>query len=249
MATLKILEFPSQWNGTVNCSGDAYVYRKEIVGEMVRCVSCGYQCDGKTRQVCSCHTYCTLCDCGELDRSSKLRPLPEHVHAGEPPAGLTFHPYKIIQGAMMEHVIEPYCNVAVTNDEANLIMSDVTKKLNGYDSNNGLGVLHSLLVYSDNVDLLMKLLELGVDPELRFVHLPGSKVLHTKEVRKDLNGGTALHFAVRFGRAQCFKALVDAGANLEARTAAGTRINGFVTSSDMKEVIVSFLLKMYSKAS
>jgi ankyrin repeat protein len=150
----------------------------------------------------------------------------------------------------MEHVIEPYCNVAVANDETNLIMTDVTRKLNGYDSTNGLGVLHGLLHGSDNVDLLKKLLELGVDPEQRSMHLPGSEVfLYQEEAGRDLNGGTALHFAVRFGRAQCFKALVDAGANLEARTAAGTRINGLGTSRHMKEVIVSFLLKMYSKAS
>jgi hypothetical protein len=146
----------------------------------------------------------------------------------------------------MENVVAPYVNVAVTNDEANLIMTDVMRKLNGYDTSNGLGVLHGLLVYTDNVNLLMKLLELGVDPELRSVHLPGSKVmLDNREVGKDLNGGTALHFAVRFGRSKCFQALVDAGANLEARTAVGMGINGLETSSDVKEVIVSCFVDKY----
>jgi ankyrin repeat protein len=121
-----------------------------------------------------------------------------------------------------------------------MIMSDVRRKLNGYDPNNGLGVLHGLLVHSDNVDLFIKLLELGLDPELGFVHAPGANAKEGENViLKDLNGGTALHFAVRFGRAKCFHALVDAGANLEAKTAAGVDINGLETTCVMKEVIVS----------
>jgi ankyrin repeat protein len=114
------------------------------------------------------------------------------------------------------------------------------RKLNGYDPNNGLGVLHGFLVHSDNVDLFIKLLELGLDPELRFVHVPGGNTKEgKKEIFKDLNGGTALHFAVRFGRAKCFQALTDAGANLEAKTAAGLGIKGLETTSVMKQVIVS----------
>jgi ankyrin repeat protein len=121
-------------------------------------------------------------------------------------------------------------------------MSDVRRKLNGYDPNNGLGVLHGLLVHSDDVDLLVKLLELGLDPELRFVHVPGANAKEGEnEILKDLNCGTALHFAARFGRAKCFQALVDAGANLDAKTAAGKGVKGLETTCVMKEVIVSCL--------
>jgi hypothetical protein len=238
MATLKILQFPSKWNGAVKCASAAYERDEKIVGKLVRCAKCGYDCDGVTRQVCSCHTYCNHC-C----RSYQYRPLPK-TRNDTPPAGLTFHPYKVIRlsGSPMGDVVAPYVNVAVTNDEANLIMRDVRRKLNGYDSSNGLGVLHGLLVHSDNVDLLMKLLELGLDPELRSVHLSGAKVmLDNEEVGKDLNGGSALHFAVRFGRNKCFQALVDAGANLEAKTAAGAGIGDLETTDAMKEVVVSFL--------
>jgi hypothetical protein len=179
---------------------------------------------------------------------SKLLPLPERRYE-QPPAGMIFHPFKVIEVSLMEYVVAPYVNVAVTSDEANMIMCDVTRKLNGYDPNTGLGVLHGLLRCSDNVNLLMKLLELGLDTELRSVHLSGVKVmLLENEAAKDLDGGTALHFAVRFGRAKCFQALVDAGANLEAKTATGTGIDGLPASSDVKEVIVSCMWQIRGAA-
>jgi hypothetical protein len=188
--------------------------------------------------VCSCHTYCQGC-CLFKDR---LRPLPKKI-GDIPPAGLTFHPFKVVEGSDVELVIAPYVNVSVTDDEADLIMSDVRRKLNGHDPNNGLGVLHGSLVHSDNVDLFAKLLELGLDTELRFVHVPGANVKEGEnEILKDLNGGTALHFAARFGRARCFRALVDAGADVEAKTAAGTAINELETTCVLNEVVVSCLL-------
>jgi ankyrin repeat protein len=175
-----------------------------------------------------------------------LRPLPKHRN-DTPPAGLTFHPFKVVGSrSPIEDVVAPYVNVAVTNNEADLIMNDVRRKLNGYDPNNGLGVLHGLLVHSDNVDLFVKLLELGLDPELRFVYVPAADVKpDVKAIREELNGGTALHFAVRYCRPKCFQALVNAGANLKAKTAAGTGIEGLQTTNDVKKAIVSCMWQMY----
>ncbi len=126
-------------------------------------------------------------------------------------------------------------------------MNDARKKLNGHDEKIGLGVLHGFLVHSDNVEFFAELLELGLDLELPFIYLHFfTDDIVEKDIGKELDRGTALHFAVRYGRAKCFQALVDAGANLEAKTAAGVDINGLQTTSDVKEVIVSYSRTMIS---
>ena len=241
MAALKIFQFPAEWNGAVKCDSSAYQPATKIVPELVRCTNCGFDCDGKTRQVNGCHTRCSVCqNCG-CARYLIFRPLPTKPD-DIPPAGIQFHPFRVEYDLKpaMEAVVASHVNVAVTNAQADMIMSDLTRKLSGYDPNNGLGLFHGYLVNSDDTDLLVKLLELGVDTELRFIFIPGGNAkLDEDGYGNVLNGGTAVHFAVRFGRAKCFQALVDAGAKLDDLTAAGEDVTKLKGGCVMKEVVVS----------
>ena len=95
------------------------------------------------------------------------------------------------------------------------------RKLDGLDTTNGLGVLHGLLVVSDDDVLFSQLLNLGIDPEVKFRDLGAVITPPSTVIPHDLDGGTAFHFAVYYDRPKCGEMLLRLGVRLDARTRSG----------------------------
>ena len=173
-SNLSLLLFPPTWNGALR--SDASVFQppaSSISAVLVSSIStavekapndgvipkpvpancpypeCSVTLDNFWAKPCECHKYCVK-HCTLVAKSSAAC---------------------VKQPCVLEQVITPYLDIAVNNNKVERIMEDVARKLNGLDPSNGLGFFHGLLVLSDDVCMVQRLLELGVDPELRSICL------------------------------------------------------------------------------
>ena len=226
MKPVDMFRYVNEWNGSIICDYTTLAVRAFC---STYPAIASHVCDGVTRKLCLTHRRCpTCCKCV---RDVKNTFLPSDDTDILPP--------------VMQTLIAPYINTAVADKWSNSVMNDLTAKINSVDPTSGLGVLHALLAASvDNESFCKQLLEIGVDPDQEYVYFPSHKLNKTaglsEQNRLDLDGGTALHFAVYFKKPKCFQVLAEVSGSLTAKTSNGKDVETLTDGSvEFLELIVS----------
>jgi hypothetical protein len=220
VSRLPVLMYPPQWNGSVNCNEAEFKNPNSYALQCKHCqppltlsrfgVSVPCSQNGGLNYV-SCASCSKCCVCGNVHQQVEL------------------------EEARWSVLIRPYINVAVTDEEMDCIMKDAEHKLRSFDPTSRMPAMHGLLKANDDPQLLKNLLEIGISYEDRY--LPPAP---NEEIPIELAGGYPVHFAAFYKRMKCLKILIQVGASVRVKNAAGQMPIEIMDDETMKSVLVGY---------
>jgi ankyrin repeat protein len=119
-------------------------------------------------------------------------------------------------------MLRPY-QLSVHDSATEAVIYDLTCQINTYDPKTGTSILHGHLLFhekKEDLDLLKICLELGADPDAPFAKQCVSES-NGITAAGELDGGNALHFAVKYNRPDAVAMLLDVGVDTGRTTKHG----------------------------
>jgi hypothetical protein len=148
---LPLLQFPSEWNGTVDTEPKAFGVVQNIEHRHEKW-SCLGPC--RTENMASKDS-----ECGCWFKAHRYIVDDTEVTTEVIPSAPTDRQWQTM--------LAPYLNVAATDLGSVHVLKDCQRKINQLNTVSGAGVLHGLLAAGDLSKLREILLEIGLDPETR----------------------------------------------------------------------------------